>query len=41
MWIRYEDDEDTTAKKLIKKPTAVYVEQVYHYGDFSLLGIGP
>ncbi len=41
MWIRYEDDEDTTAKKLIKKPKAVYVEQVYSYGDFSLLGIGP
>jgi len=40
LWIRYEDDEDQAARKLIKKPTAVYVEQLYHYGDLSLLGIG-
>jgi hypothetical protein len=38
LWVRYEDavDEDT----LVKQPAAVYVEQVYPYGDFSLLGIG-
>ena len=40
LWVRYEDDEDATARTLIKKPRAVYVEQVYYYGDFSLLGIG-
>jgi hypothetical protein len=40
LWVRFEDDEDTTAKKLIKKPVSAYVERVYEYGDFSALGIG-
>ncbi len=40
MWVRYEDSEDATAKALVKKPVAVYVEKVYEYGDFSGLGIG-
>ena len=41
LWVRYADDEDTAAKVLVKKPIAVYVEQVYPYGNFSGLGIGP
>jgi len=40
LWVSYADAEDTTAKRLIKKPVAAYVEQVYEYADFSLLGIG-
>lgn len=40
LWVRFADDEDTTAFTLIKKPIAAYVEQVYQYGDFSLLGLG-
>ena len=40
LWVRFIDDEDTTAKALIKRPVAAYVEQVYAYGDFSGLGIG-
>jgi hypothetical protein len=40
LWVRFTDDEDSTAKTLIKKPIAAYVEQVYEYGDFSGLGIG-
>jgi hypothetical protein len=40
LWIRYEDAEDVPSKTLIKRPSAVYIEQVYFYGDFSLLGIG-
>ena len=40
LWVRFADDEDTNAKALIKKPVAAYVEQVYQYGDFSLLGLG-
>jgi hypothetical protein len=32
--------EDATAKMLVKRPIAVYVEEVYPSGDFSLLGIG-
>jgi hypothetical protein len=38
LWVRYQDAED--ADVLVKQPAAVYVEQVYLYGDFSLLGIG-
>jgi hypothetical protein len=40
LWVRYADAEDTVAKALVKKPIAAYVERVYEYGDFSLLGIG-
>lgn len=40
LWIRYADIEDTAAKMLVKRPLAVYVEQVYPYRDFSGLGIG-
>ena len=38
LWVRYQDAEDEDV--LVKQPAAVYVEQVYPYGDFSLLGIG-
>jgi hypothetical protein len=38
LWVRYEDAVD--ADTLVKQPVAAYVEQVYPYGDFSLLGIG-
>ncbi|MDW8224312.1 MAG: hypothetical protein RMJ82_15325 [Gemmatales bacterium] len=34
----YQDAEDENV--LVKQPAAVYVEQVYHYGDFALLGTG-
>ena len=40
LWVLYEDDEDSNAKKLIKRPIAAYVEQVYPYANFSVLGIG-
>jgi hypothetical protein len=39
LWVRYGDAEDTIAKALIKKPIAVYIEQVCEYGNFGLLGI--
>jgi len=35
MWVRYEDAEDDTAKALVKRPSAVYIEKLYDYGDFS------
>jgi hypothetical protein len=38
LWVRYQDAEDQNV--LVKQPVAVYVEQVYEDGDFSLLGIG-
>jgi hypothetical protein len=28
MWVRYQDAEDATAKALVKKPVAVYIEKV-------------
>jgi hypothetical protein len=40
VWVRYEDEEDTTANALVKRPVAVYVERVYEASDFGLLGIG-
>ena len=40
LWVRYADAEDPAAKSIVKRPAAVYVEQVYEYGDFSGLGIG-
>lgn len=39
LWVRYADDVDAVAKWAVKRPIAAYVEQVYPYGDFSLLGI--
>jgi len=40
MWVRYADSEDASAKMLVKKPVAVYIERVYEEGDFAALGIG-
>ena len=39
LWVLYEHEEDSSAKKLVKRPLAAYVEKVYEYGDFSGLGI--
>lgn len=39
LWIQYGDDVDNTAKIRIKKPIAAYVEKVYDYAPFSVLGI--
>jgi len=39
LWVRYADAEDAVAKALVKKPVAVYIEQVYPYGDLNGLGI--
>lgn len=40
LWVRYADVEDESAKVLVKRPVAAYVEQVYDSGNFSALGIG-
>jgi len=34
------EGQGVAAKAIVKKPVAVYIEQVYEYGDFSLLRIG-
>lgn len=39
IWVRYKDEEDSVAKKLIRRPEAVYVERVYSRTDLNLLGI--
>lgn len=40
LWILWRDDEDVTAKALVKKPLAAYVERIYAEVAFSSLGIG-
>ena len=40
-WVRYQYDTDDTAKKLIQKPLAVYIEEVCKKGAFGILGIEP
>lgn len=40
LWVRYADVEDTAARMLVKRPLAVYVEQVYPLTNFAGLGIG-
>jgi len=40
LWVRYADIEDEAAQRLVKRPIAAYVEQVYEYGNFAALGIG-
>jgi hypothetical protein len=38
LWVSYQ--ESTDQNSLVKKPFAVYVERVYPYANFDLLGIG-
>jgi len=40
LWVRYAPEVDSEKKVLIKKPVAVYVEQVYKTLNFSTLGVG-
>lgn len=40
LWVYFEDVEDTTAKKLVQRPLAAYVETMYPEADFSQFGIG-
>lgn len=39
LWVRYEDEADTGAGRLVKIPVAAYVERVYGVSIFSALGI--
>ncbi len=39
LWVRYNNQEDTAAKKLVRRPESVYVERVYERADLNLLGI--
>jgi hypothetical protein len=35
LWIRYQTYEDSTARSLVQRPVAAYVEQVFYPGDFT------
>ena len=39
LWVRYADQEDTSANTIVKRPVAAYVERVYDQGSFGGLGI--
>lgn len=39
LWVEYEDAEDETAHKIVKKPIAVHIEQTYDYADLNGLPI--
>jgi len=39
LWVFAEEVEDQTAHVKVKQPQAVYVEQIYEYADFRLLGL--
>lgn len=39
LWVRYRDTEHSASGTIAKEPVAVYIEQVYEYGSFALLGI--
>jgi hypothetical protein len=41
LWIRYANDVDGAANALVKKPVAVYVEQVYEEDVFADLALDP
>lgn len=40
LWARYGSEESEDKKSVIKKPTSVYVEEVYPEGNFANLGLG-
>jgi hypothetical protein len=40
LWVRYTSTDDTSAKKLVKRPSSVHIERVYDDADYSQLGIG-
>lgn len=39
LWILYRDTVDEIEEFVIKEPQAAYVEKVYHWGDFGILGL--
>lgn len=39
LWVRYEDQEDTENFAIVKRPVAVYIEEMYRSADFAGLGI--
>jgi hypothetical protein len=40
LWVAFEDFEDTSANRLVRRPLAAYVETIYGTTDFTAFGIG-
>lgn len=40
LWVLYDEEEDTAAKRMAMRPKAAYVEQVKPPANFALLGLG-
>lgn len=40
LWVHYRTEEDATAKRIVQRPLAAYVEELVEEDDFSKLGIG-
>jgi len=40
LWVAFEAEQDASAKKLVQRPLAAYVERVYDPTDFAALDIG-
>lgn len=40
LWVYYDEEEDTAANRVVKRPVAVYVEQVLEFANLGQLGIG-
>lgn len=40
LWVRYRNEEDASKPYLKPKPIGVYVETVYDYANYAMLGIG-
>jgi hypothetical protein len=40
LWVLFQEYEDSSASFLVRRPLAVYVEQVLPYADFGVLGLG-
>lgn len=39
MWLYYDDQVDSVAHRIVRRPRGAYVERVYERADFSLLGL--
>ena len=39
LWFRYKQVDDTTAKRIVRRPIGAYVERVYHELDYASLGV--
>jgi len=41
LWVLFDEAEDATARQIVQRPRAAYLEQVHLPGTFGTLGLGP